>query len=41
MIDVDCIISTVTMNYKSTNEVYALDRNNSKQLSKFVTYPRL
>jgi hypothetical protein len=36
-IDVDCIISTVTMSYNSTNEVYTLDRNDSEQLSKFVT----
>jgi hypothetical protein len=35
-IDVDCIISTVTMSYNSTNEVYTLDRNDSEQLSKFV-----
>jgi hypothetical protein len=36
-IDVDCIISTVTMSYNSTNEVYTLDKNDSEQLSKFVT----
>jgi hypothetical protein len=36
-IDVDCITSTVTMSYNSTNEVYTLDRNDSEQLSKFVT----
>jgi hypothetical protein len=35
-IDVDCIISMVTMSYNSTNEVYTLDRNDSEQLSKFV-----
>ena len=28
-IDIDCIISTVTMSYNSTNEVYTLDRNDS------------
>ena len=28
-IDVDCIISTITMSYKPTNEVYTLDRNDS------------
>ena len=28
-IDIDCIISTVTMSYKITNEVYTLDRNDS------------
>jgi hypothetical protein len=36
-IDVDCIISTVTMSYNFTNKVYTLDRNDSEQLSKFVT----
>jgi hypothetical protein len=36
-IDADCIISTVTMSYNFTNEVYTLDRNDSEQLSKFVT----
>ena len=36
-IDVDCVISTVTMSYNSTNEVYTLDRNDLEQLSKFVT----
>src|ERR1700738_217709 len=36
-IDVDCIISMVTMSYNSTNEVYTLDRNDLEQLSKFVT----
>ena len=35
--DVDCVISTLTMSYKSTNEVYTLDRNDLEQLSKFVT----
>jgi hypothetical protein len=35
-IDVDCIISTVTMSYNSTNEVYTPDRNDSEQLSKFM-----
>ena len=36
-IDVDCVISTVIMSYNSTNEVYTVDKNDSKQLSKFVT----
>ena len=36
-IDVDYVISTVTMSYHSTNEVYILDTNDSKELSKFVT----
>jgi hypothetical protein len=36
-IDVDCVISIVTMSYNSTNEVYTLDKYDSKQLSKFVT----
>ena len=36
-IDIDCVISTVTMTYNSTNEVYTLDRNDSEVLSKFVT----
>jgi len=36
-IDVDCIISTVTTSYNSTNEVYTLDRNDLEQLFKFIT----
>ena len=36
-IDVDCIMSTVTMIYNPTIEVYALDRNDFEHLSKFVT----
>jgi len=36
-IEVDCVISAITMSYNSINEVYTLDRNDSKQLSKFVT----
>ena len=36
-IDVDYVISIITMSYNSTNEVYTLDRNDSEQLSKFVT----
>ena len=36
-IDIDCVISTVTMSYNPTNEIYTLDRNDSEQLSKFVT----
>ena len=36
-INVDCIIFTITMSYNSTNEVYTLDRNDLKQLFKFVT----
>jgi hypothetical protein len=36
-IDVDCIISTVTMSYNCKNEVYTLDKNDLEQLSKFVT----
>jgi len=36
-IDVDYVISTVTMSYHSTNEVCTLNRNDSEQLSKFVT----
>ena len=35
-IDVDCIISTVTMSYNYTNNVYTPDRNDTEQLSKFV-----
>ncbi len=36
-IDIDCVISTVTMSYNSTNEVYTLDMKDSEVLSKFVT----
>ena len=36
-IDVDCVISTVTMSYKFTHEVYTLDMSDFEQLSKFVT----
>jgi hypothetical protein len=36
-IDVDCIIITMIMSYNFTNEVYTLDRNDSHQLSKFLT----
>ena len=36
-IDVDCVISTVTVGYNFANEVYTLDKNNLEQLSKFVT----
>jgi hypothetical protein len=36
-IDIDCVISTVTMSYNPTNEIYTLDMNDSEQLSKFVT----
>jgi len=35
-IDIDCIISTVTMTYNPMNEVYSLDRNDSEELTKFV-----
>ena len=33
----DCINSTVTMNYNATNKVYTLDRINVEELEKFVT----
>ena len=33
----DCIISTVTMSYNATNEVYTLDRIDVEKLEKFVT----
>ena len=36
-IDVDYVIYIATMSYNSTNEVYTLDRYDSKQLSKFMT----
>ena len=36
-IDINCVISIVTMSYNSTNEVYILDRNDFEVLSKFVT----
>ncbi|KAG0596727.1 hypothetical protein M758_UG279900 [Ceratodon purpureus] len=35
-IDVDRIISTVTMAYNPVNEVYTLDRNDANQLRSFV-----
>jgi hypothetical protein len=37
LIEVDCVKSAITMSYNSINEVYTLDRKDSKQLSKFVT----
>ena len=37
-IDVDWVISTITMSHKPKNEVYTLDRNDLEQLSKFVVY---
>jgi hypothetical protein len=35
-IDIRSAISTVIMSYKSTNEVYTLDKNDLEQLPKFV-----
>jgi len=35
-IDIDCIICTVTMTYNPVNEVYSLDRNDSRELNEFV-----
>ncbi len=36
-IDLNCVISIVTMSYNSTNKVYTLDRNDLEQMSKLVT----
>ena len=36
-IDVDCIISIMTMSYNATNKVYTLDRIDAEELEKFVT----
>ena len=36
-IDVDWVITTITINYNIINEVYTIDVNDSKKLFKFVT----
>ena len=36
-IDVDCIISTMTMGYNATNDAYTLDRIDAEELEEFVT----
>jgi hypothetical protein len=33
----DCIISTLTMSYNSSNDVYTLDIIDAEELEKFVT----
>ena len=37
-IDVDCVVSIVSMSYNSTNEVSTLDRNDSEQVCDISNY---